>query len=389
MGIVEDATTTTTVPPGGIERGAPYRPPRLVTLGASAWQLLGVILVGAITYTFLATLSGVVVPLTIAAVIGIIASPLVDLLHRYRVPRMVGAVIVMVGLIGILVVAVVMAVEGLVDQADEVTEQLTAGVEAIDRWLEDQNIDIGTPASIVNEAGHQGLDWMGGLASYASTIFSSVLAFAMGGFFALFFTYYVLADWHRVRDWVGGHLGVPGDLGAGIVDDVTTLVRRGFYALSLSSLVTAVLIGGTMRVLGLPLAFTVAFVTFVTSYIPYVGAIASGAFGFLVALGAGTLQDALILLAVILVVQNVVQTIVGNRLTSSSLKLHPIASLIATIVGAALAGLLGAMLSAPALATIIAVHRRLAAYQAAPDPTVAAATLEVAAGGADGAGGAG
>lgn len=55
------------------------------------------------------------------------------------------------------------------------------------------------------------------------------------------------------------------------------------------------------------------------------------------ALGAGGTTHAVILLIVILVLQNVVQTVVGNRLTSSSLSLHPIAALISTIVGASLA----------------------------------------------------
>jgi predicted PurR-regulated permease PerM len=185
----------------------------------------------------------------------------------------------------------------------------------------------------------------------------------MGGFFALFFLYYVLSDWHRLSDWVGGHLGVPDDLGGGIVDDTTNLIRRAFYALTLSSVVTAVLIGLTMLLLDLPLALVVALVTFVTSYIPYLGAIFSGIFGFLVALGAGGRTDAVILLLVILIVQNVVQTIVGNRLTSSQLSLHPIASLIATLVGAAVAGLLGAILAAPVLAVALAVQRRIRAYE--------------------------
>jgi predicted PurR-regulated permease PerM len=82
-------------------------------------------------------------------------------------------------------------------------------------------------------------------------------------------------------------------------------------------------------------------------------------FACLVALGSGDVTRALILLVVILVVQNVVQTIVATKLQSEKLRLHPIAGLVSTIVGAALAGLLGATLSAPVLASIIRVNRRL------------------------------
>ncbi|MGB0113655.1 MAG: AI-2E family transporter [Ilumatobacteraceae bacterium] len=331
--------------------------------GTSAWMLVGVVVFASLVVGALGAVSGVVVPLTIAALIGIIASPLVDYMNRFAVPRLFGALFVMLGLIVILVGSIAISVRGVIDQSDEISQQVTAGVAAIDDWLDDHNIDVGTPSDQVDGLSDAGRSWVGGLASYASTIFSGLLAFLVGGFLALFFTFYVLSDWHRLRDWVGSHLGVPPDLGSAIVDDVTGLIRRGFYALSLSSLVTAILIGAAMLILDVPLAFTVAIVTFVTSYIPYLGAILSGAFGFLVALGSSGISDAIILLVVILVVQNIVQTIVGNRLTSTTLALHPIANLISTIVGAALAGLLGAMLSAPLLAAVIAVHRRVRDYE--------------------------
>ena len=179
----------------------------------------------------------------------------------------------------------------------------------------------------------------------------------------VFLLYFILADWERLRGWVASHLGVPSDLGYEIVDDATTVIRRGFSALTVSSVTTAVIIGLTMVILGLPLAFTVALVTFVTSFIPYLGAIFSGAFAFLVALGAGSLTQALVLLAVILIVQNLVQTVMTTKLTSDRLSLHPIASLISTIVGATLAGLLGATLSAPILAMIIQISKRVREYE--------------------------
>jgi predicted PurR-regulated permease PerM len=74
---------------------------------------------------------------------------------------------------------------------------------------------------------------------------------------------------------------------------------------------------------------------------------------------ASGIEDALILLMVILVVQNVVQTVLGNKLTSDRLHIHPLASLIATVIGATVAGLMGAMLSSLALAMVIAMVQRL------------------------------
>jgi len=73
------------------------------------------------------------------------------------------------------------------------------------------------------------------------------------------------------------------------------------------------------------------------------------------------------MLVVILVVQNIVQTIVLVRLAGTALSLHPIVVLGATVIGAAIAGMLGAALSSPAVAVAIMVRSRLAA---GPEPVV-------------------
>jgi predicted PurR-regulated permease PerM len=62
-----------------------------------------------------------------------------------------------------------------------------------------------------------------------------------------------------------------------------------------------------------------------------------------------------------------VQTLVQNKLTSDRLQIHPLASFASTIVGAALAGILGATLSAPAVATLVRMAGRIGAYRTAGD----------------------
>ena len=96
----------------------------------------------------------------------------------------------------------------------------------------------------------------------------------------------MLVDWQNLTGWVGAHLGLEADVGSEVVDDSAVAVRRYFWALTISAVVTAVLIGGAAWLLGVPLAFTIGVVTLVTSYVPYLGAIVSGAFATLIALGA-------------------------------------------------------------------------------------------------------
>jgi predicted PurR-regulated permease PerM len=342
----------------------------LTRWGRASWLILGLAAVAAIGYTALAAVSSLVIPLVIAIVIGMLASPLVDILERRKIPRGVGALLVLLAIVAAVIGSVVVAVSGVIDQGAEISRQVTAGLDSVDEWLETLDVDAGVAEEWFEQARQFGVDLIPGLAGWFTTAFSGVVSFLIGCFLGLFLLYYILADWIRLRDWVGRHLGVPPDLGIDVVDDATAVIRQGFAALTVSSITTAVIIGATMLVLDVPLAFTVALVTFATSYIPYLGAIFSAIFACLVALGSVGLTEALILLVVILVVQNVVQTVMTTKLTSDKLSIHPIANIIATIIGASLAGLLGATLSAPLLAMAIRISRRIGQY----DPTAATAT---------------
>ena len=157
--------------------------------------------------------------------------------------------------------------------------------------------------------------------------FSGISSFLVSTFIALFILYFVLAEWDVLCAWVGSHLGVPSRLGQGIVEDATRSFRDYFYVLTLSSLPVAIIVGLTAVVLGVPLAFTIGLITFVTSYVPYLGALVSSVFALLIAFGSGGIVPALIMLVVILVAQNVVQPILQRQLERSALDLHPIVSL--------------------------------------------------------------
>ena len=116
-----------------------------------------------------------------------------------------------------------------------------------------------------------------------------------------------------------------------------------------------------MLLMGVPLAGTVAVVTFLTCYIPFFGAIISGAFAFMVALGSNGLTTAVALLVIVLLTQNVLQTVINARVMGESLNLHPLVVLVVTMLGGIFGGLLGAALGAPLAALFLSAGKRLAA----------------------------
>ncbi len=150
-------------------------------------------------------------------------------------------------------------------------------------------------------------------------------------------------------------------MGLGIVDDAVHALRGYFRATTITGLVVSVTIGLAMLLLGIPLAGAVVIVTFLTCYIPFFGAIISGAFAFLIALGTSGLTQAILILVIVLVAQNVLQTIINARVMGDSLNLSPLVVLVVTMLGSIFAGLLGAALAAPVTALLISAGKRLSA----------------------------
>jgi predicted PurR-regulated permease PerM len=341
-------------------------PSWLRATGMSAWLMLGILAFVVVAYLGLARISALIIPLVVAIVLGMIFHPLVDRLRRAGVASSLGAAIVMLGLVAVAASAVWLAVKGVIDQSGRIAEQVQLG------WVQLQDLltDFGVSLDGLKDlwvSVTEGSAASSGVSGLIQAGFSSAAAFAIGTFIGAFLLFYLLKDWHTLRGWVAKHLGLPEELGTGLIEDATKAIRGYFYGLTLASVPVALAIGTTMWILGLPLAAAVTLVTFLTSYIPYLGAIFSGAFAVLIALGAGGPTDAVIMLVVVLVTQNGLQTIVLTKFTSDQLSLHPIVNLGSTVVGATLAGLLGATLSAPIVAMLIAAHRRLRAHYGAED----------------------
>jgi len=355
------------VPEPRSARWSATAPPALARLGVRSWLLLGVLGFAAAVLWLLGQVSGLVVPLALAAVLGALFAPLVERLQGRGVPRSGGALLVLLGLTAVVVGSIWLVVAGIVGQSGQIRSQVTAGLDTLSSTLADRGIDLGSGASATDSLGSATGQALGGVLGALSSTFSTLVSLGIASAIGAFLLYYVLVDWDGLTRWVGAHIGLEARMGAEIVDESAVAVRRYFWALTLSAVVTAVLIGGTAWLLGVPLAFTIAVVTLVTSYVPYLGAIVSGAFATLIALGANGIDTAIVMLVVILVVQNIVQTIVLVRLAGTALSLHPIVVLGATVIGAAIAGMLGAALSSPAVAVAIMVRSRLAA---GPEPVV-------------------
>jgi predicted PurR-regulated permease PerM len=335
-----------------------FKPPAwLRDLGFMAWFLVGVLalLVGLVWIVGLT--STIVEPVAVGAVVAIVASPLVSRLQRRQLPRAAGAAIVLVGLIGIAVVVVALVIGGLIDQSGQIKSSLTHSLDTIANWFNDAgaNHTAGTKQDVIKAISGSKGTVLHGLANGIRGITSLIFFLTFAGF-SIFF---LLKDGPAIRRWVDRHLGLPVELATLITTNVMRAMRRYFLGVTAVAGFNAAVIGIGALVLGVPLPGTIAVVTFVTAYVPYIGALVAGSFAVLLALGSQGTGTAVIMLVIVILANGFLQNLFQPLAFGAALDLNPLAVLIVTIAAGALFGMLGMIVAAPLLSAGVHIAREI------------------------------
>jgi predicted PurR-regulated permease PerM len=114
-----------------------------------------------------------------------------------------------------------------------------------------------------------------------------------------------------------------------------------------------------LLILQVPNAIGLGALVFIGAYIPYLGALLSGAVAVLVAFADGGLTKALWVLGLLLVVQAIEGNVLQPMIHSRTVQMHPAVVLVALTAGASVAGILGMLLAVPLTATAFGVISEL------------------------------
>ena len=207
-------------------------------------------------------------------------------------------------------------------------------------------------------------------------VVGSLASLALGLSFAMLSLFFLLKDGPKLRAWTERHMGVPEQVGRTITTDVITSLRGYFGGVTIVAAFNAVVVGLGAIVLGVPLAGTIALVSFVTAYVPYVGAFVAGAFAVIIALGSEGTTDAIIMLVIVLLANGLLQNILQPIAFGATLNLNPLVVLIATIGAGCLFGMIGLVLAAPLLSAAVHITHDLADARAAAEADLRAAEAD-------------
>ncbi|WP_406272652.1 AI-2E family transporter [Nocardia sp. NBC_00881] len=336
----------------------------VIAIAAGAW-VLGFLV---------AKLWVVILPVALAIVVSTVLWPPTRWLTTHGLRPAAAASIAVLGFIGLLAGVIALIVPSVVDQAPELADKSTEGVNQVRDWLQgpplrirDEQLDSAVDA-IVSRLQSSSEQIATGVFSGVSTATSVLVAL----FLVLVLTFFFVKDGPRFLPWL--HI-ISGSRSGKHLEEVLNriwVVLGGFIRTqALVSLIDAVLIGAGLVILGVPLALVLAVITFLGGFVPIVGAFVAGALAVLVALVGNGFVTALIVLGIIVAVQQLEGNVLQPVLQSRSMRLHAVIVLLAITAGGSLYGIVGAFLAVP-VAAIVAVIVRYIGEQI--DAATAAAT---------------
>ena len=327
------------------DRARPRDDPRTRTIRheLSLRSLLSVVAVAAGVWLLL-RLWPILLLIVIALVLAGALAPVVDWLERHRVRRPLALGLVLVALLaavlglGALVIpAFVAQVRDLAAAAPALQARLAdtlAGVPALAARAD--AVRTAQPARLLEPLGAAALASAGAAASLVVLgVTTVVLAF------------YLLADHERVQGFCFALLPRRYHLRtARVLLDLETVVGGYVRGQAVTSLAIGAFAFALLTLLRVPNPLALALFAAFTDLIPFVGGALALAPAVLAALGRGPLT-ALIVLAAFVLYQQVEGHVLIPRVYGKSLRLSPVAVLVALLVGGQLLGIVGALLALP------------------------------------------
>ncbi|WP_309132503.1 AI-2E family transporter [Brevibacterium sp.] len=337
----------------------PYVSPGLKVAAAWSWRSI-VVLVGiGVALWLLAKVSDVLLPALIALLLTALLAPLTSWLVRKGLPQAAAAAISFVGFLVVVAGLITLVGQQIYSGMPELVSQVISGFSAISDWLANRpfGIDSTTVSAYIDESIARATSWLQSNSSQllggAWQATSSVGSFLAGAALCLFTTFFFLYDGKKISKWMINLLPIPAQKTA------EGAALRGWKSLVqyvrsqiLVAGIDAIGIGIGAAFLGVPLVIPLTVLVFLSSFVPVVGAVASGVIAVLVALVSNGLGSALIMLLVVVAVQQIEGQVLQPFIMGKAVSVHPLAVVLAVAAGAYLFGIVGALFAVPLVAVL-------------------------------------
>jgi len=246
----------------------------------------------------------------------------------------------------------------LIDLSEQIESASNTLVELGPWSLDLSQFDLGTPFE-------QALTYIELVLGQASTLIANLATTAVETVVRIAFiiavAYFLSVDNERIKS-VWNRLSIPGyeadlqRLQRALSHLWDAFLRGQLVVVMITGLLTWLL----MSILGVRFSLGLGVLGGIAKFVPMVGPTTAGAFAAIVALLQPTnwfnltpLAHAILVVVCVILLDQAIDYMIIPKIMGTSLNLHPVLIIIGALLGATLAGILGLLLSAPAMATLI------------------------------------
>jgi len=307
---------------------------------------------------FLFWVKGIIAPFLVGIALAYLLSPIVDWLEKKGLKRGLATGGVFLFITVVIGVVLFLLMPKLYNEIAKLIEVFPGKIEVIENYIVNlKNVfsNAGLPAEVnkmLEEQMANGqnyvLEWLkntvknlpGALTSLGLLIISPILAI------------YFIMDWKKIEEGVVKIVPQKhrGDWHR-FLQEVDLVVQRYIQGNIIVALIVAVLVGGSVKILGMEYAIVIGVISGVTNLIPYFGPFLGGIPSVLLALSKSPGMGIKVAI-VILVVQQLESNVISPRLMSDKVGLHPLWIVFALLAGGEIAGIMGMVVAIPVAAVI-------------------------------------
>ncbi|QCU79478.1 AI-2E family transporter [Citricoccus sp. SGAir0253] len=330
----------------------------LTVAAAWSWRVLLVLAMAGASFWLLSHVSLLVVPLIIAALLATSLGRLQRGLRGWGVPAGLSVAAIVISFLLVVVGLLTLVGQQLAVGFGDMRDQITVGLRGIVDWLASAGVTTDQWNEIVRDLGqavrNNSQQILSGALGFGSTAGNIAAGTVLAIFALVFFLYDGERIWRFCLNFTPRRHRAAID-GAG---------RAGWRSLGsyvsvqvFVAFVDALGIGLGAWILGVPLALPLGVLVFFGSFVPLVGAFLTGAVAVLLALVANGWVNALIMLGIVLLVQQIEGNVLQPLVMGRAVSLHPLAVFLAVSGGTAVLGLVGAVFAVPLMAFLNATVR--------------------------------
>lgn len=333
-----------------------------------------VVIIGALVVKF----QSIITPLVIALVLSYLLHPVAGFLQtRLRFSWGVAVSLLYLFIIIVLLSLLTIGGVGAVQQIQSLIKIVQDAVKNLPQFIESFSgkvysigpFKLNLTGLDLNEISRQALSYIEPLLSRTGSLLGSVAGgaaeFLGWSLFVIFVSYFILEESGGLRHQIF-KVEIPGytddfeRLGRDLTKIWNAFLRGQIIVFFVATFVYMIV----LSLFGIHYAIGLALIAGLARFVPYAGPLINWTLLGIVAyfqtykmFGMSPLSYTLTVIVVAVLIDQIFDNLVIPRILSNSLKVHPAAVLVATIIAANLFGLLGIVVAAPILATVILFWR--------------------------------